>query len=109
MEPGDNTPRARMSGFGKFGKVKERRLAFQRKLPPIDELLLFLMHLSVGLHLRDLAEQFGIHCTTVELTSGTSTLIAMVVISDAMSAEKSLYTSLTLRTSGSGSSPRTAL
>ncbi|KAG7271320.1 hypothetical protein CRUP_014717, partial [Coryphaenoides rupestris] len=27
------------------------------KLPPIDELLLFLMHLSVGLPLRDLAER----------------------------------------------------
>ncbi|XP_059407565.1 uncharacterized protein LOC132141937 [Carassius carassius] len=34
------------------------------KLAPIDELLLFLMHLSVGLPLRDLAERFGVHRTT---------------------------------------------
>ncbi|KAG9274061.1 hypothetical protein AMEX_G10866 [Astyanax mexicanus] len=34
------------------------------KLAPIDELLLFLMHLSVGLPLRDLANRFGIHRTT---------------------------------------------
>ncbi|KAK9977181.1 hypothetical protein ABG768_019002 [Culter alburnus] len=34
------------------------------KLQPIDELLLFLMHLSVGLPLRDLPERFGIHRTT---------------------------------------------
>ncbi|KAK9977036.1 hypothetical protein ABG768_018857 [Culter alburnus] len=34
------------------------------KLQPIDEFLLFLMHLSVGLPLRDLAERFDIHRTT---------------------------------------------
>ncbi|KAK5924926.1 hypothetical protein CgunFtcFv8_017498 [Champsocephalus gunnari] len=42
-------------------------------LPPIDELLLFLMHLSVGLHLRDLAERFGIHRTTVSRIISTWT------------------------------------
>uniref|UniRef100_A0A8C6WYM0 Transposase n=1 Tax=Neogobius melanostomus TaxID=47308 RepID=A0A8C6WYM0_9GOBI len=35
------------------------------KLPPFDELLLFLMYLSLGQPLRDLAERFGIHQTTV--------------------------------------------
>ncbi|XP_051802466.1 uncharacterized protein LOC127533431 [Acanthochromis polyacanthus] len=34
------------------------------KLRPIDELLLFLMYLSVGFPLRDLAERFSIHRTT---------------------------------------------
>ncbi|XP_063760850.1 uncharacterized protein LOC134878620 [Eleginops maclovinus] len=43
------------------------------KLPPIDELLLFLMHLSVGLPLRDLAERFGIHHTTVSRIIATWT------------------------------------
>ena len=37
---------------------------FLQKLAPIDEFLLFLMHLSVGLPLRDLAHRFGIHLTT---------------------------------------------
>ncbi|KAJ4918283.1 hypothetical protein JOQ06_022093, partial [Pogonophryne albipinna] len=41
--------------------------------PSIDELLLFLMHLSVGLHLRDLAERFGIHRTTVSRIISTWT------------------------------------
>uniref|UniRef100_A0A672FA09 THAP-type domain-containing protein n=1 Tax=Salarias fasciatus TaxID=181472 RepID=A0A672FA09_SALFA len=36
----------------------------QQKLRPIDELLLFLMYLSVGFPLRDLAERFSVHRTT---------------------------------------------
>ena len=36
----------------------------QQKLRPIDEFLLFLMYLSVGFPLRDLAERFNIHRTT---------------------------------------------
>ncbi|XP_013889693.1 uncharacterized protein LOC106536897 [Austrofundulus limnaeus] len=35
------------------------------KLPPIDELFLFLMYLSLGQPQQDLAERFGIHRTTV--------------------------------------------
>ncbi|KAK7929054.1 hypothetical protein WMY93_005449 [Mugilogobius chulae] len=43
------------------------------KLPPIDEFLLFLMYLSVGLYPQDLAERFGIHRTTVSRIIATWT------------------------------------
>ena len=46
---------------------------FQQKLPPIDELLLFLMHLSAGLLLRDLAERFCIHRSTASRIVSTWT------------------------------------
>ncbi|XP_056094376.1 uncharacterized protein LOC130101481 [Rhinichthys klamathensis goyatoka] len=52
---------------------KEPSLLRPSRLAPIDELLLFLMHLSVGLHLRDLAKRFNIHTTTASriITSWT--------------------------------------
>ncbi|XP_044069917.1 uncharacterized protein LOC122884276 [Siniperca chuatsi] len=43
---------------------QHRPNTFSQKPPPIEVLLLFVMHLSVGLPLRDLAERFGIHHTT---------------------------------------------
>ncbi|XP_052464697.1 uncharacterized protein LOC128021486 [Carassius gibelio] len=50
--------RAASDSFDELTQTKTTKLA------PIDELLLFLMHLSVGLPLRDLAERFGVHRTT---------------------------------------------
>lgn len=44
-----------------------------KKLPPIDELFLFLMYLSLGQQLRDLAERFGIHRSTVSRIIATWT------------------------------------
>lgn len=43
------------------------------KLVPVDELLLFLMHLSVGLPLRDLANRFRIHPSTASRIIATWT------------------------------------
>ncbi|KAF4114180.1 hypothetical protein G5714_004403 [Onychostoma macrolepis] len=43
------------------------------KLRPIDEFLLFLMYLSVGFPLRDLAERFSIHRTTASRIISTWT------------------------------------
>ncbi|XP_055034355.1 uncharacterized protein [Paramisgurnus dabryanus] len=43
------------------------------KLRPIDELLLFLMYLSVGFPLNDLAERFSIHRTTASRIISTWT------------------------------------
>ncbi|XP_063734613.1 uncharacterized protein LOC134861367 [Eleginops maclovinus] len=45
----------------------------QTKLPAVDELLLFLMYLSVGLHLNDLAERFNIHRSTASRIVSTWT------------------------------------
>ncbi|KAK0146645.1 THAP domain-containing protein 2 [Merluccius polli] len=48
-------------------------ISHSTKLPPIDELLLFLMYLSVGLPLRDLAERFSVHRSTASRIVSTLT------------------------------------
>ncbi|KAK0155174.1 THAP domain-containing protein 2 [Merluccius polli] len=48
-------------------------ISHSTKLPPIDELLLFLMYLSVGLPLRDLAERFSVHRSTASRIVSTWT------------------------------------
>ncbi|CAM4691323.1 unnamed protein product [Leuciscus chuanchicus] len=61
VESAVNTKMVRVTSASAAGASQHR----STKLAPIDELLLFLMHLSFGLSLRDLANRFGIHRTTV--------------------------------------------
>ncbi|CAM4510210.1 unnamed protein product [Leuciscus chuanchicus] len=61
VESAVNTKMVRVTSASGAGATQHR----STKLAPIDELLLFLMHLSIGLSLRDLANRFGIHRTTV--------------------------------------------
>ncbi|KAJ8274530.1 hypothetical protein COCON_G00091550, partial [Conger conger] len=44
--------------------LEEKITLRAKKLAPVDELFLFLMHLSVGMTLRDLGHRFDIHRTT---------------------------------------------
>ncbi|CAM4275411.1 unnamed protein product [Leuciscus chuanchicus] len=71
VEPAATTKMVRITSV--HAASKEPSLLRPSKLAPIDELLLFLMHLSVGLHLRDLAKRFNIHTTTASriITSWT--------------------------------------
>ncbi|XP_055049475.2 uncharacterized protein [Misgurnus anguillicaudatus] len=63
IEPAAKTKMVRITR-AKVANFEELTQTRTTKLAPIDELLLFLMHLSVGLLLRDLGERFGIHRTT---------------------------------------------
>lgn len=75
MEPAANTKFVRISSANAASANAASGITPHRatKLLLIDELLLFLMHLSVGLPLRDLANRFSIHQTTVSriITSWT--------------------------------------
>ncbi|XP_033970202.1 uncharacterized protein LOC117469856 [Trematomus bernacchii] len=74
VEPAANTKMVRITNAkASSASSSDSSQPTTTKLPPIDELLLFLMHLSVGLHLRDLAERFGIHRTTVSRIISTWT------------------------------------
>ncbi|XP_033998055.1 uncharacterized protein LOC117492030 [Trematomus bernacchii] len=73
VEPAANTKMVRITNAKASSASSSDSSQPTTKLPPIDELLLFLMHLSVGLHLRDLAERFGIHRTTVSRIISTWT------------------------------------
>ncbi|XP_031172173.1 uncharacterized protein LOC116061939 [Sander lucioperca] len=69
VEPAANTKFVRISSANAASGIPHRAT----KLLLVDELLLFLMYLSVGLPLRDLANRFSIHRTTVSriITSWT--------------------------------------
>ncbi|KAK9977008.1 hypothetical protein ABG768_018829 [Culter alburnus] len=73
VEPAVNTKMVRVTNtkaaFASSSEISQPTM----KLQPIDELLLFLMHLSVGLPLRDLPERFGIHRTTASRIIATWT------------------------------------
>ena len=60
MEPAAKTKMVRITSSGSSEPTQPRAT----KLATVDELLLFLMHLSVGLPLRDLASRFRIHPST---------------------------------------------
>ncbi|KAF3844580.1 hypothetical protein F7725_007743 [Dissostichus mawsoni] len=75
VEPAANTKMVRITNTkASSASSSDSSQPTTTKLPPIDELLLFLMLLSVGLHLRDIAERFGIHRTTVSRIISTWTL-----------------------------------
>ncbi|KAG9266109.1 hypothetical protein AMEX_G20612 [Astyanax mexicanus] len=74
VEPAVKTRMVRItSSCAASANVSEPTQQRSTKLAPIDELLLFLMHLSVGLPLRDLANRFGIHRTTASRIIATWT------------------------------------
>ncbi|XP_065108576.1 uncharacterized protein [Paramisgurnus dabryanus] len=55
----------RAKGATKSGEVGATGNASGHSLPPIDEFFLFMVHLSLGLTQRDLAQRFNIHQSTV--------------------------------------------
>ncbi|XP_038154123.1 uncharacterized protein LOC119791856 [Cyprinodon tularosa] len=64
VEPAVMTKMIRVTNT-KSSTASSERFPTSTKLPPIDELFLFLMYLAVGSTHRDLGERFGIHRTTV--------------------------------------------
>ncbi|KAJ8016003.1 hypothetical protein DPEC_G00002610 [Dallia pectoralis] len=73
VEPAVNTKMVRITNAKAASASSSEFSQPTTKLQPIDELLLFLMHLSVGLPLRDLAERFDIHRTTASRIIATWT------------------------------------
>ncbi|KAG5273005.1 hypothetical protein AALO_G00171710 [Alosa alosa] len=61
VEPAAKTKMVRITSSSSSSEPAQPRAT---KLAPVDELLLFLMHLSAGLDLRDLAIRFRIHSST---------------------------------------------
>ncbi|XP_022519890.2 uncharacterized protein LOC111190408 [Astyanax mexicanus] len=80
VEPAVNTKMVRITSAQAASASSSEVSQPATKLPPIDELLLFLMHLSVGLPLRDLAERFGIHRTTASRIISTWTHFLYILL-----------------------------
>ncbi|KAK0155168.1 hypothetical protein N1851_002493 [Merluccius polli] len=74
VEPAVNSKMVRITSTNKTASSSSSTVSHPTtKLPPIEELLLFLMHLSVGSLLQDLAERFSIHRSTASRIVSTWT------------------------------------
>ncbi|XP_076858248.1 uncharacterized protein LOC143512151 isoform X2 [Brachyhypopomus gauderio] len=80
VEPAVNTKMVRITSAQAASASSSEVSQPATKLPPIDELLLFLMHLSVGLPLQDLAQRFGIHRTTASRIISTWTHFLYILL-----------------------------